>query len=179
MTDSHGLTLRVYPTGAKTWVLRLCTLGRVTDIKLGNFPEMGLKEARQITRQKRKERGQEPPRGYVFADAFRIWCDQKRGRIVSYENERRMIERHLLRHIKNKQIDEISAPLIVHIVQPLLEADRKVTLKRVIMRCREILDLAVAAGLIKHNPVERLNRIYSPAEVTPMPAIDCLRRSQL
>lgn len=172
MTDSHGLTLRVYPTGAKTWVLRLCTLGRVTDIKLGNFPEMGLKEARQITRQKRKERGQEPPRGYVFADAFRIWCDQKRGRIVSYENERRMIERHLLRHIKNKQIDEITAPLIVHIVQPLLEADRKVTLKRVIMRCREILDLAVAAGLIKHNPVERLNRIYSPAEVTPMPAID-------
>ena len=49
MTDSHGLTLRVYPTGAKTWVLRLCTLGRVTDIKLGNFPEMGLKEVRQIT----------------------------------------------------------------------------------------------------------------------------------
>ena len=171
VTDSHGLTLRVYPTGAKTWVLRLCTLGRVTDIKLGNFPEMGLKEARQITRQKRKERGQEPPRGYVFADAFRIWCDQKRGRIVSYENERRMIERHLLRHIKNKQIDEITAPLIVHIVQPLLEADRKVTLKRVIMRCREILDLAVCAGYIHHNPIERLNRIYAAPVVTPMPAI--------
>lgn len=172
MTDGHGLTLRVYPTGAKTWVLRLCALGRVSDVKLGSFPEMSLKEARQITRQKKKELGQEPPKGYVFADAFRIWCDQKRSRIVSYENERRMIERHLLRHIKNRQLDEITAPLIVHVVKPLLEADLKVTLKRVIMRCREILDLAVAEGFIKHNPIERLNRIYSPAEVTPMPAID-------
>lgn len=81
-------------------------------MKLGNYPEMSLKEARQITRQKKKELGQEPPKGYVFADAFRIWCDQKRGRIVSYENEKRMIERHLLRHIKNRQLDEITAPLI-------------------------------------------------------------------
>lgn len=133
---------------------------------------MGLKEARQLTRQKKKELGQEPPRGYVFADAFRIWCAQKKGHIASYENERRMIERHLLRFIKNRQIDEITAPLIVHVVKPLHDAGAIVTLKRVIMRCREILDLAVAAGFIKHNPIERLNRIYSPADVTPMPAID-------
>ncbi|EJW99573.1 hypothetical protein EVA_12320 [gut metagenome] len=60
---------------------------------------MSLKEARQVTRRKRKEFDQEPPKGYVFGDAFRLWCNQKKGRIVSYENEKRMLERHLLPYV--------------------------------------------------------------------------------
>lgn len=40
-------------------------------------------------RRKRKELGQEPPRGYVLSDAFRLWCNLKRGRITSYMDEKR------------------------------------------------------------------------------------------
>lgn len=133
---------------------------------------MSLKEARQVTRRKRKEFDQEPPKGYVFADAFRLWCNQKKGRIVSYENEKRMLERHLLPYVAMRQIDEITAPLIVHVTKPLAQSGRQVTLKRVVMRCREILDLAVAAGFIQHNPIDRLNKIFPAPEVEPMPSID-------
>lgn len=171
VADSHGLTLRVYPSGSKTWCLRLPQNGRVTDISLGKWPEIDLKQARQITRRKKKELGQEPPRGYVFRDAFRIWCDLKRGRIVSYKEEKRLLERHLLSQIGTRQLDEITAPLIIHTVKPIQAKGLQVTLKRVIMRCREILDLAVCAGYIHHNPIERLNRIYAAPVVTPMPAI--------
>ena len=130
-----------------------------------------MKQARQITRRKKKELGQEPPRGYVFRDAFRIWCDLKRGRIVSYKEEKRLLERHLLSQIGTRQLDEITAPLIIHTVKPIQAKGLQVTLKRVIMRCCEILDLAVCAGYIHHNPIERLNRIYAAPVVTPMPAI--------
>lgn len=44
-------------------------------------------QARQLARRKRKELGQEPPRGYVLSDAFRLWCNLKRGRITSYMDE--------------------------------------------------------------------------------------------
>lgn len=171
VTDCHGLTLRVYPSGAKTWCLRISNNGRVTDFSIGKWPEVDLKQARQITRRKKKELGQEPPRGYVFRDAFKIWCDLKRGHIVSYKDEKRLLERHLLPQIGTRQLDEITAPLIIHIVKPLQSKGLQVTLKRVIMRCREILDLAVCAGYIHHNPIERLNRIYAAPVVTPMPAI--------
>lgn len=171
VTDTHGLTLRVYPTGTKTWFLRLCTNGRAQDISLGKWPEISLKHARQLARRKKKQLGLEPPKGYVFRDAFRIWVDLKKGRIVSYKDERRMLENHLLPYIGNKQLDEISAPLIIHTVKPILQSGKQVTLKRVVMRCREILDLAVCAGYIQHNPIERLNRIYAPPIVTPMPSI--------
>ena len=172
ISDGHGLTLRVYPSGSKTWVFRHCANGRIADIRLGKYPEMSLKEARQVTRRKRKEFNQEPPKGYVFADAFKLWCNQKKGRIVSYENEKRMLERHLLHAISMRQIDEITAPLIVHITKPLATSGKQVTLKRVVMRCREILDLAVAAGFIQHNPIDRLNKIFPTPDVEPMPSID-------
>lgn len=41
----YGLSLKVQPSGAKSFVLRLCVSGRVTDILLGHFPEMSFGEA--------------------------------------------------------------------------------------------------------------------------------------
>lgn len=144
----------------------------MSDISLGRWPEVSLKQARQEARRRRKAAGLEPPRGYVFADAFRLWCNLKKGRIVSYRDERRMLENHLLPHVRNRQLDEVTAPLIIRIVQPLERDGKQVTLKRILMRAREILDLAVCAGYIQHNPIERVSRIFAPPVVTPMPSVD-------
>lgn len=75
----YGLSLKVQPSGTKSWVLRICTLGRVADLAIGHFPEMSLAEAKQIARRKRKELGQEPPLGYTLKDAFHLWCNLKKG----------------------------------------------------------------------------------------------------
>lgn len=171
VTDSHGLTLRVHPTGIKSWVLRLSTGGRVSDLTLGRWPEMSLRQARQEARRRRREVGLSLPRGYVFRDAFGLWCRLKRGRIASYRSERRMIELHLMPHMGSRPLDEITAPLLIHVVRPLEKAGKQATLKRMLMRCREILDLAVCAGFIPHNPVDRVSRVFAAPIVTPMPSI--------
>lgn len=67
-------------------------------------------QARQIARRKRKELGQEPPRGYILQDAFRLWCNLKRGRIVSYMDEKRRLERYVIQPLGRRQLDEITAP---------------------------------------------------------------------
>ncbi len=111
-----------------SWVLRTSFGGRVTDETIGRWPEMPLKQARQVARSKRKAIGLEPPRGYVFADAFRLWVGLKKGRIVSYRDERRMLERYILPALRNRQLDEITAPLIVQIVRPIDAAWKRVSL---------------------------------------------------
>lgn len=166
-----GLSLKVQPSSTKSWVLRLCVNGRVTDLLLGHFPEMSFGEAKQIARRKRKEIGKEPPRGYVLADAFRLWCNLKKGRIVSYQDERRRLERYVIKPLGNKQIDEITAPLVIQTVRSIEAAGHRATLKRVLMRTREILDLAVCAGYIQHNPIERVSKVFAPPVVTPMPSL--------
>ena len=104
-------------------------------------------------------------------DAFRLWCGLKRGRIVSYQDERRRLERYLIGPIGSRQLDEITAPLVIHTVKGLDKAGKRATLKRVLMRTREILDLAVCAGFIEHNPIERVSRVFAPPVVKPMPAV--------
>jgi len=170
VADGYGLALRVHPSGTKSWVLRLSELGRVTDITLGHWPEMSAKAARQAARQKRKAVGLTPQRGYVFADAFRLWKDLKRGRIVSYKEEKRRIEQLVITKIGNRQLDEITAPLVIQLVKPLDKKGLRSTVKRILMRVREILDLAVCAGYIQHNPIERVSRVFAPPITTPMPA---------
>lgn len=171
MSDGHGLTLKVQPTGTKSWVLRLSVNGRVTDIVLGHWPEVSLMQARQIARRKRKEVGQEPPRGYVLRDAWRLWKNLKRGRIVSYQDEKRRMERYVIGPLGGRQIDEITAPLIIQTVKGIEAAGHQATLKRVLMRTREVMDLAVCAGYIQHNPIDRVSRVFAAPVVTPMPSV--------
>lgn len=171
VTDGHGLTLRVHPSGVKSWCLRISYGGSVTDLSLGRWPEVSLMQARQLVRRKRKELGQEPPRGYVLSDAFRLWCNLKRGRITSYMDEKRRLERYVISPLGRRQLDEITAPLIIATVRHIEAAGHQATLKRVLMRTREIMDLAVCAGYILHNPVARVSRIFAAPIVRPMPSI--------
>ena len=166
-----GLSLKVQTSGLKSWVLRLCSNGRVSDVLLGHFPEMTLAEARQASRRKRKAIGAELPAGYTLKDAFRLWCNLKRGRIVSYAAERKRLERYIIQPLGNKQVDEVTAPLVIQAVRSIEDAGHRATLKRILMRLREMLDLAVCAGYIQHNPVDRLSRVFAPPITTPMPAV--------
>lgn len=128
-------------------------------------------QARQIARRKRKEIGQEPPRGYTLTDAWRLWKNLKRGRIVSYLDEKRRMDRYIIGPIGSRQIDEITAPLVIQTVKSIETAGHQATLKRVLMRTREIMDLAVCAGYIPHNPIDRVSRVFAAPTVKPMPSV--------
>ena len=171
VSDGHGLTIKVQPSGTKSWVLRISSGGRVTDLALGHWPELSLMQARQIARRKRKELGQEPPRGYVLRDAWTLWKNLKRGRIVSYQDEKRRMERYIIQPLGGHQIDEITAPLVIQTVKSIERAGHQATLKRVLMRTREVMDLAVCAGYIHHNPVDRVSRVFAAPIVKPMPSV--------
>lgn len=132
VADGNGLTLRVMPSGKKIWYLRTSCSGRVADKKLGEYPDMNLAQARQKARRLRKDIGLEPPKGYVLKDAFRLRCRLKKPQIVSYQDERRRLERYIIGPIGNRQLDEITAPLVIRTVQPIEKDGKQATLKRVL-----------------------------------------------
>lgn len=170
VTIGFGLSLKVQISGAKSWVFRQSINGRVIDTMLGHYPEMSLAEAKQKARKLRQEAGLEPLKGYTFSDAFLLWKNLKKGRLVNYLDEKRRIETHVISKIGRKQIDEITAPLIIQVVRPIEDAGHQATLKNVLMRVNEIMELAVCAGYIRHNPVAKISKVFAPAESTPMPS---------
>ena len=48
LTDSHGLALFVAAKGAKSWHFRFSWTGGQPRISLGTYPEVSLKEAREL-----------------------------------------------------------------------------------------------------------------------------------
>lgn len=167
-----GLTIRVNPSGLKSWLLRIPQNGRVIDITLGHFPEMSLSEAKQKARNKQKEFDISPINGYVLRDGFVLWCNLKRGHIASYKDEKRRLEQYIIKPLGFRQLDEITAPLVIKTVRHIENAGKQATLKRVLMRLREILDICVCAGYIEHNPLSRVSKVFAPAKVKPMPSTD-------
>lgn len=171
VTIGGGLSLKVQVSGNKSWVYRQCINGRVIDVLLGHYPEMSLGEAKQEARRRRKDCGLEPMNGYTFSDAFKIWCGLKKGRLVNYRDEKRRLEKYVISKIGRRQIDEITAPLIISVVRPIDDAGKKATLKLVLMRANEIMDYAVCAGYIQHNPLSKVSRVFAPAKTIPMPSM--------
>lgn len=128
-----GLALRVQPSGTKSWVLRIPTNGRVIDITLGHFPDLGLQQAKAEARKRQKSFYIDPIKSYTLNDAFALWCASKKGRIVSYERERRTIQHHLIQYLGSYQLDEISAPLVIKTVKVIEASGHQCTLKHVLM----------------------------------------------
>ena len=166
-----GLSVRVHPTGLKSWVLRQSFNGRVTDIYLGHLPDVSYGEAKQKARKLRKAAGQEPPRGYTLRDAFLLWCNLKRGRIVSYPDERRRLKTYIIKPLGSKQIDEITPPLIIQTVKHIEDEGHQATLKRVILLANQVLETGVNAGYLQHNSSHKVSKVFAPPIVTPRPAI--------
>lgn len=151
--------LRVTPSGHKSWVLRYHFCGAVRDITLGTWPEMTAAQAKQAAHLKRQELKLKPSAGLTFNDAYQLWIQKKKGSIVSYPNEVRRIELYLLPKLKHVELEKITAPMMLNLLVEL--QDKPATLKRVLMRLNEILDLAVCAGYLGSNPCRKLSKVFS------------------
>ena len=172
ITDQAGLALRVQQSGVKSWVVRIPQNGRVLDITLGHWPEISLMQARSLARRKRRELELEPSGSYTLRDAFKFWCSKKKNRIASYRDEKLRLEKYVISKLGSRQLDSITPPVLIKLLEPVEAAGKLSTVKRLLMRVREIYDLAVNAGFIQANPLSKITKVFPVPEVRHMPAPD-------
>ena len=172
ITDQSGLALRVQISGVKSWVVRVPQNGRVLDITLGHWPEISLLQARAMARKKRQELQLDSSGSYTVRDAFKFWCNKKKGRISSYRDEKLRLEKYIVSKIGSRQLDSINPPILIKLVEPIEAAGKQSTVKRLLMRTREIFDMAVNAGFLNSNPLAKITKVFATPEVRHMPSID-------
>ena len=96
-----GLALRVLPSGARTWALRVRLNGQRIRVDLGTYPATTLKDARRKAHDALRiiERGDDPRyEGITVAEAVTEYLNSKIGdcRARTLANERRRFELHVL-----------------------------------------------------------------------------------
>lgn len=171
LSIGNGLTIRIMPSGVKSWLVRIPHGNRVHDITLGHFPEIDKKKACQLARIERQKYNLTPPHGYTFNDAYSLWKSIKRGEIVSYRSEKQRLDKYVTHCLRWRQLDQISVPVVIKLLKPIEQSGKRSTVKRCIMRIREIFDLAVCAGYIHHNPMTGINRLFKNPKKIPRPAL--------
>jgi integrase len=156
--DGRGLLLRVEPSGARRWVIRVTVRGNRRDIGLGSAQDISLKQARDAAdgvravvragrdpvierRQARREITTfEHAARQVHAEFKSAWSNGKH--IDQWINT---LETYAFPSIGKKSVGEVDSADVQRILSPIW-ATKPETARRVRQRIGRILDWAVAAG---------------------------------
>lgn len=156
--DGAGLYLRVKPTGAKSWVLRVQFSGRRQDIGLGGYPaDLSLGEAREKSASLRKlarqgknaiaERDREKVVIPTFAEAVKsAHTELKKG--LSEKTAaafKTSLEQHAVPRIGNRLVSEIGSSDVIAALAPIWTTKPEVA-RKVRSRMLQVLSFAKARG---------------------------------
>lgn len=156
--DGAGLYLRVKPTGARSFVLRVQHMGRRTDIGLGGYPaDLTLSEARDKAHHLRKlarqgrdalaERDREKVLIPTFTDAVGLahaelskgWSEKHGDAFKASLNE------HAVPKLGAKRVDQITTAEVIAALSPIWTEKPSIASK-VRVRIMQVLSFARAKG---------------------------------
>lgn len=167
--DGHGLFLKVDTTGARRWVQRIVIRGKRTEIGLGAFPLVSLKEAREaaFTNRKQARSGGDPLAArkreqavLTFEEAARrvhklhepTWRNRKHAaQFIS------TLETYAFPKVGPIRVSDVTSADVLAILTPIWLAKAE-TARRVRQRIGVVLKWAVAQGWRSDNPADAITQ---------------------
>ena len=162
MADSAGLYLEVMPTGKKYWRLRYSENNKRSWHTIGEYPAIGLQEARERRTLLRKRlRDGEPltTKSTAFKDVALEWADEHDKKIQNEKDRiktRNRMKNHLLPFIGDKDIASITPSDILPLFQRLADRENYEMLSRIRSISSQIFRYGVATGRCQHDPTAAL-----------------------
>jgi integrase len=184
-----GLSFRVTPAGARSWAFRFRdpTTGASSRATIGNFPDVGLADARARANEMRAavEAGRNPviekrsqrvlanQRSFA-AVAERYMTEHSRRKKKSWGDDERNLNLHVLPLWRSRQLEDIRRADIIALVEDLVQDGKPVLANRVQSLISSLFSFALDADLVEANPCARLRkrgterasrRVMSDAEI--------------
>ncbi len=175
LTDNNGLSLRVDPNGKKYWSVRFTVNGQRRSKSIGQYPEVGLKKAREVALCYIYETSGKPeikvdqPEFYQVAEE---WFEAKK---LSWskkhiQNVRSSLD-ELYINMGETQIDAITAQDILKAVKRIEGRGSLEIAKRTLSRCGMVMKYAIAHGYRLDNPASDLVYALKSKKVTNLASL--------
>jgi integrase len=170
VSDGKGLSIRVMPTGAKSWIFRYNFEGNPRRMTLGGYPGVGLAAAREkhgaamsdiqrgidpgAEQQAKKAKRKAAP---TFKDLLDEFWEMELEKTPTGKERRRMVEKDALVPWKNRKVTDITRRDAVVLLDKVrlrapIGANR---LQGVLVR---MFNFAAERGIIEHSPLTGLRR---------------------
>ena len=161
VSDGQGLYIAVMPTGEKYWYHRTWENGHEHKRSLGRYPDVSLKEARELKYKPQAQPGAKPELfGPVLEDWFKSRympsCSEKRAK-----ETRSVINRFVSPALSTRPLKEITPREVFELVNPINEKSTFVGhhVKSIITA---VFKYAVATGLCEWNPAAQISGALAP-----------------
>jgi len=181
--DTDGLSLVVAPTGGKAWHFRYYWLGKQKRISLGNYPEIGLREARALrdearallakginphTDRKQKRHAVKLASDYTFKAVFDAWVkhrtkELKEGRNSTLSQIKRIFKKDVLPSLKRMSIYDIRRPQLLSVLARIEKRKAFTTAEKVRTWLGQLFRyaLVIVEGM-EANPATDLDVVAEP-----------------
>ena len=179
LSDGGGLQLRTKPSGSKVWLFNYHRPEnkKRTNMKLGSYPGLTLADARKRKgeckallekgidpQEYRAEQAREHAEAgqntlkYVADKWFKVKVNKDKLTEDYAEDLYSSLANHVFPKLGNRPIHKITAPEVTDVLEPLEEAGKLETLRRICQRLNMIMNFAVRKELVE------VNRLYGIGE---------------
>ncbi|GAB2198400.1 tyrosine-type recombinase/integrase [Sessilibacter sp. MAH4] len=176
LSDSNGLRLLVKTNGSKYWRLKYRFLGKQKTLAIGVYPDISLKDARQLTLKAREQinNGIDPSdlrksdklntvekSSNLFSKIAKDWWNHQKGTWKPDHANRVFLrlEQNVFPLIGNKPITEIKPQEIIQITRAVESRGAPDVASRTLQDVRRVFRYAVQNNLIEINPAADLTGI--------------------
>ena len=171
LQDGGGLYCHILTTGTKSWRYRYYSKGKEKTYTIGNYPEIGLSEAR-TKRDKAKSKvkaGIDPSQQKqiekkaitenTFQAVAETWLEGWKNTVVesTYIRTKRGLEVNVYPYLGSRNVADILAPEIIPIIKNMSDRDAVAYAKRIKGFMQQVFDFAVVHGKSPRNPVRDIN----------------------
>ena len=161
-SDGATLYLMVTPGGSKQWIQRLTVRGKQTDIGLGGYPVVGLREAREKAQanRARARAGADPllEKRRTTVPTFRNLAAQHIDALrPTWRNAKHAAQwgstlaAYAYPYIGNRPVDQVTRADVIGLLSPIW-TEKPETARRVRQRVKAVMARAIAMQYIEFNP---------------------------
>ena len=162
VNDGQGLYIAVMPTGEKYWYVRTREGGVEHKHSLGRYPDIGLKEAREL-RYIMKGSQKETPT--LLSTVAEEWYKTRCVNVIAKRtllNKRSHLDRFILPQFGGRDIKSIATQELKQVLTKIQNDHGPHTGHRVRNILSQIFRYAIASGLCEYNPAQLLVGALAP-----------------
>ncbi|WP_439147070.1 integrase domain-containing protein [Vibrio sp.] len=190
LSDGQGLMLSVRPSGSKVWLFKYQKpyTKKRTNISFGNFPEIGIADARKLRldalsllakeidpreHKQQQTQGKLAELEHTFEKIAESWMTVKRSTISEdYAKDIwRSFELHIFPKLGKLPIIKLNAIEAINTLKPIAAKGSLETVKRLCQRINEVMDFSVNTGVIHSNPLNKIHAAFHAPQKQNMPTI--------
>lgn len=172
-SDSHGLYIEVSPTGSKLWRWKYRFQGKEKRLALGAYPEVSLKQARDLRFKAQQQLSEGLDPGQIRKDAkvnakglesFEAVAREYLGKVKAKHSEGHharvvaRMEKDAFPFIGKRAIRELKAPDMLDVLNRIASRGVGDTAKRLMQTCSQVFQYAVAHGRAEFDPTSALKK---------------------